>query len=251
MNAHGPETRWKLPRVSRMTPVEAAVYMGTPNMHLVWLWREEEPEPTPSWKQFALPLRAMKEVVWSIAHGHGLSFTDHIFPLIADEANVTGVILDDFFTPQDDGRYAAVKDSEFVELEKKLRLPRRKLDLWCVVYEQDLGKPIKKDLERMDVLGYFMWNSPSVPKIEEHVAAIEKLAPGKPLVLGLYLWDYAARKPMPMELVKLQSDIAMKLLKAGRIRGISFVASCICDLELEAVEWTREWIAKHANDIVP
>jgi hypothetical protein len=23
-----------------------------------------------------------------------------------------------------------------------------------------------------------------------------------------------------------------------------FLASCLCDLELEAVEWTRDWIAK-------
>lgn len=252
VNAHGPDTQWKLPRESRMTPVEAAVYMGTPNMHMIWIWRKEAPEPLPSWKQFALPLRAMKEVVWSIAHGHGLSFPDHIFPLVADEPNVTGLILDDFFTPRPDGKhYAALDLAGLDELKKRMVLPRRKLDLWGVVYEQDLGKPIKHDLERMDVLGYFMWNSPSVPKIEEHVTALEKLAPGKPIVLGLYLWDYALRKPMPMDLVKFQSDVALKLLKAGRIRGISFVASCICDLEIEAVEWTREWIAKHSNDIVP
>ena len=27
-----------------------------------------------------------------------------------------------------------------------------------------------------------------------------------------------------------------------------FLASCICDLNLEAVEWTREWIASVADE---
>ncbi|MCX5661984.1 MAG: hypothetical protein NTW19_20080 [Planctomycetota bacterium] len=248
VNAHGPQTRWKLPHESRMTPLEAAAYMGTPNMHMIWLWREEAPEPLPSWRQFALPLRACKRVVWSIAHGHGLSFTDHIFPLIQDSPNVTGVIMDDFFTDTPDGKITAISGKDLDSLEQRLRLPDRRLDLWCVVYEQDLAKPISATLDRMDVLAYFMWNSPSVPKLESHVEALERLAPTKRKVLGLYLWDYAGRKPMPMEFVKFQSELALRLLKAGRIEGIVFVASCICDLELEAVEWTREWIQRVGDD---
>jgi len=243
VNAHGPDSRWKTPRESRMTPVEAACYMGTPNMHMVWCWRPEAPEPTPSWRQFALPFNAMKEVVWSIAHGHGLSFTDHIFPLIDISPNVTGVIMDDFFT-DNEGRNTALTPDELTAIRKRLDTPARKLDLWCVVYEQDLPKQIGHVLDQMDVLAYFMWNSPSVPKIESHLEALEKLAPTKRRLLGLYLWDYADRKPMPLDLVKFQSETALRLLHAGRIDGIIFVASCICDLELEAVEWTRKWIAE-------
>jgi hypothetical protein len=248
VNAHGPTTRWKTPRESRITPVEAACYMGTPNMHMVWAWRPEAPEPTPSWKQYALPFNAMKRVVWSIAHGHGLSYTDHIFPLIAQSPNVTGVIVDDFFTPQADGRFASLTEAELAEVHKQLNPPGKpKLDLWCVVYEQDMPKPIGPMIEKMDVLAYFMWNSPSVPKIESHFEALEKLAPHKRKALGLYLWDYEGRRHMPMDLVVHQSEVALKLLKAGRIEAIIFVASCICDLELEAVEWTRKWIAEVAD----
>jgi len=31
-------------------------------------------------------------------------------------------------------------------------------------------------------------------------------------------------------------------LREGAIDGMIFLASCICDLELETVEWTRRWI---------
>lgn len=253
-DAHGPTTQWKLPRHSRITPLEAAVYMGIPNVHMVWMWRAEEPEPRPTWKRFALPLNSLKQVVWSIAHGHGLSYTDHIFPLIDASPNVTGVILDDFFTPQKDGRFAALTLEELDEVRTRIDRSRRAdgkpRDLWCVVYEQDMGKPVTESLQKMDVLAYFMWNAPNVPQIESHVEALERLMPAKRKVLGLYMWDYAGRKPMPLDLVKHQSAVALKLLKAGRIEGICFVASCICDLELEAVEWTREWIAKVADEQV-
>ena len=254
-NAHGPHTRWKTPRDSRITPVEAAVYMGIPNIHMVWMWQEQQPEPLPSWRQFALPLNAMKEVVWSIAHGHGLSYTDHIFPLIDDSPNVTGVIMDDFFTPQDDGRFAALTDQELIDvrhrIDRYVQQNGRRRDLWCVVYEQDLGKPIAPVLAQMDVLAYYMWNSPSVPHIESHFDALDKLAPNKRKVLGLYWWDYAERKPMPLDLIVHQSETALRLLKQGRIEGICFVGSCICDLELESVEWTRKWIAQVGDQALP
>lgn len=251
VNAHGPHTQWKLPKDSRITPLEASVYMGIPNLQMVWLWRPDAPEPMPSWHQFALPLRALREVIWSIALGHGLSFTDHVFPLAAQSPNVTGVIMDDFFTPRPDGHFAALDHAQLDAVMARLQLPDRRLKLWCVTYEQDLGKPIHDYIKRMDIIAYFMWNSPSVPHIVEHLDSLDRLAPDKPKVLGLYMWDYAQRKPMPMNLVEFQCETALRLLKAGRISGISFVASCICDLEIEAVEWTRKWIAANADTTVP
>ena len=50
--------------------------------------------------QFAVPLRALKRVVWSAVGAHGQ--TDeaeraHVLGLAARHPNVTGIILDDFF----------------------------------------------------------------------------------------------------------------------------------------------------------
>ncbi len=36
----------------------------------------------------------------------------------------------------------------------------------------------------------------------------------------------------------------MAWLKAGRIEGMIFLATCICDLGLETVEWLREEIRR-------
>jgi len=48
---------------------------------------------------------------------------------------------------------------------------------------------------------------------------------------------------MPLELMKKQCELGRRLLKEGRIEGMIFLASNVCDLELETVEWTRKWIS--------
>ena len=61
------------------------------------------------------------------------------------------------------------------------------------------------------------------------------------------MWDYGQKAPMPLESMKQQCELGLRWLREGRIEGMIFLASCICDLELEAVEWTRTWIASVAD----
>jgi hypothetical protein len=46
-----------------------------------------------------------------------------------------------------------------------------------------------------------------------------------------------------VELMKMQAELGLKWLKAGRIEGIIFLGTPVCDLGLDAVEWTRRWLA--------
>ena len=63
-------------------------------------------------------------------------------------------------------------------------------------------------------------------------------------MLGCYMWDYGKKRPLLVEAMARQCEIGLGWLLEGRIDGIIFLASCICDLELESVEWTRRWIAE-------
>lgn len=74
--------------------------------------------------------------------------------------------------------------------------------------------------------------------------------PGKRLRLGCYMWDFGSKKPMPLELMKHQCDLGLKWLKAGRIEGMIFLATNVCDLPLESVEWTREWIGRAGDQLL-
>ena len=58
------------------------------------------------------------------------------------------------------------------------------------------------------------------------------------------MWDFGIGKPMPLERMKKQCELALRWLQEGRIEGMIFLATNICDLDLEAVNWTRRWIAE-------
>jgi hypothetical protein len=248
VGAHDPDTTWKLPKPSRMTPVEGAYYMGVPNMIFVWLWRAEAPEPLPSWEQYAIPFRALKNVVWSISGGHGLSYVDRAFALAAANPNFSGVMMDDFFTAKPDGQIASLSDAELDDVRRRIVLPDRRLDLWACVYEIDLEKPIAPVMAGLDVIMFATWKTENLPRMAENFAAMERLAPDKRKVLLLYMWDYPNRKPLPIEAMQAQCELALQWLREGRIEGLVFLATCICDLELETVEWTRRWIASVADE---
>ena len=47
---------------------------------------------------------------------------------------------------------------------------------------------------------------------------------------------------MPIALMEKQCQLGLQWLRSGRIDGMIFLASCICDLTLETVEYTKRWI---------
>jgi hypothetical protein len=53
---------------------------------------------------------------------------------------------------------------------------------------------------------------------------------------------------MPVEWMRHQCELGLTWLKEGKIEGMIFLASCICDLDLEAVEWTRAWIREVGDE---
>jgi len=92
------------------------------------------------------------------------------------------------------------------------------------------------------VLTLWTWHAAHLAELENSFAHLEALMPAKRKVLGCYMWDYGTKKPMPLELMQHQCRLGLEWLRAGRIEGMIFLASCICDLGLETVEWTRQWI---------
>ena len=87
---------WGLPRPSRITPTEAALYLGIPNLIMV---RYMGRPPLP-FDQYALPFRALRRVVWSVVGARGQTDEEeraHVLDLAARHPNITGLMLDDFF----------------------------------------------------------------------------------------------------------------------------------------------------------
>ena len=95
------------------------------------------------------------------------------------------------------------------------------------------------------------WRPEDLKHLEANFTALEKIAPGKDLFLGCYMYGFFESKPLPVALMQRQVELGYQWLKAGRIKGIIFLATPNVDVGLEAVEWTRQWIHNHADQPLP
>jgi len=245
---------WGVPEPSRITPVEGAFYMGLPNMILV----RYGGKPQPPYHRYAVPFRALDRLVWSIVGAGGTTDAAdraHVLELARELPNMSGVMMDDFFhdTPGEKG-FGALSLDELRALRRQLELPghptlpKRRLDLWSVIYDRQLTLPLGEHLDLCDKVTLWFWRAAELAHLEETFAALEALAPRPGKLLGIYMFDYGEHRPMPLDLLEHECDTGLRWLRERRIEGLIFLATCICDLDLDAVEWTRRWIAKAGDE---
>jgi hypothetical protein len=239
-----------IPGNSRMTPMEGAFYLGVPNLIFVAYRDPKEPckmLPEPGrYDEYATSFLPLKRVVWSIvgAGGHvdrnGLQSLQQLaqkFP------NIVGTQMDDFFRDTLDGnRIGALTSGELSYIQNHLEVSGRKLGLWVTLYQADLKYDLSEYLAHVDVVTYWTWHAKDIEGLEEGFAQAEEAAPHARKVLGCYMWDYGDHRPMPIAMMEKQCALGLEWLRKKRIDGMIFLASCICDLGLETVEWTRNWI---------
>jgi hypothetical protein len=247
---------------SIITPVEAAYYMSIPNVIMI---RYGNKPDLAILSQYSLPFRALREVVWSIpgaADPASRSEKEAVLKLAADTPNMNGIMMDDFFTSDVDilkgkkpGLAAGLSPEDLAEIQKQLkgagddrvRVPspgERKLDLWAVLYTYQLVDEVVPYLKQCDRIALWTWKAEDLAQLEANFEKTEKLAPAAKKVLGCYMWDYGTSNPMPVEAMRHQCEVGHRWLTQGRIDGMIFLASCICDIGIETVEWTRKWIQR-------
>lgn len=231
---------WNLPRPSRMTPAEGAYYLGVPNLLLI-RWQNQPPMP---FDQYAIALRPLERVVWSLVGSGGKTGDEErkaALELAARFPNIVGFIMDDFFHRDGSGQ---LSPEELKDLRTQLTIAGRKRDLYVVLYSHQLEAPVEKHLTYCDKITFWTWRSEEIEKLEQNFLHLEQLAPNHGKLLGCYMWDYGNKSPIPVDRMKKQCELGLQWLRQGRIEGMIFLANTVCDLDLEAVEWTRKWIAE-------
>jgi hypothetical protein len=205
-------------------------------------------KPVAPFDQYAIPFRSLREVVWSVVGAGGATEADEresVLRIAGESANFTGVDMDDFFfTKKKDGKPAALTVEELEQLQKRLKSGKRKLNLWVTLYTHQLDDPIQDHLKFCDVITLWTWKGADLNQLQSNFEKARKLAPASRFVLGCYMWDYGVHQPLPVAAMEHQCEQGLKWMKQGQIDGMIFLASCICDLGLETVEWSRQWIRK-------
>lgn len=266
---------------SRMTPAEGAFWLGVPNLMLI---REHDSPRSPSleeWRakttfeQYATSFQPLDRVVWSVVGSGGRGGMNELSPVLAlakKFPNITGIYLDDFITDarkQEDGRYVgrpALLPADLKQARDRMKGLGRPMDIWVTLYTHEINPsrsiakptfrgcdpPLADFLDMFDVLTLWTWNSEEIPLLEENLAALERVAPKSArIALGLYLWDFQNRKPVPVELMKQQCEMGLKWLHEKRIHEMIFLANTVLDVGLPSAEFSRQWIAKVASQPLP
>jgi len=233
-----------LQKASRMTPLEGACYLGVPNLIMI----RYDDKPQMPFDQYALALRPLKRLYWSTVGGGGRTSDEerqHVLELAKHFPNIVGIFMDDFFhNPTHEGDPGMLSLNQLQSMKAQFQLPERILKLGVTLYTHQLGMPLADYLALCDQISLWTWNAPDLKDLDTNFSRLEAIAPKNSKLLGLYMWDYGLHQPMPLDLMEKQCETALKWLQEGRIDGMIFLASCICDLDLDAVEWAREWISK-------
>jgi hypothetical protein len=253
-DAHFYNGEFGLPGKSRITPVEGAVYMGVPNVMFI----QYQGIPASPFEQYFVPFKAMKRVYWTLSNNgnqeHRLGAEqEDVYRLAAANPNIQGLLLDDFLVgagAAKESHYTAqVGLDDLAEARRRMDGLGRPIELAAVVYAHQLDPAIAHLLAPMDTVLFWTWTPPELEGLERNFRRLKQLLPGKKVLLGCYMWNFSVPPgPMLLPLLKRQCDLGLRWLKAGDIEGMIFLATNICDFGLEAVEWTRRWIAEHGDE---
>jgi hypothetical protein len=253
-----------LDRKSTIEPVGAAEHMGIGNMIFVCY----EGKPQPPFEDYYAPLRKMDRVYWSMVGAAGATSEatrEAAFVLAEENENIVGWILDDFFREPGEGNADDTSTTPLADsaaplraalTPEELRVLRdhkvrgRRMPVMSVIYTGQLKAGTRAHLAEIDELCLWTSRPADLAHLDANLAALEKLAPGKPVYLGCYMYDFHERKPLPVALMQRQVEQGYEWLKEGRIVGMIFLGTPNVDVGLEAVEWTKRWIGANGNQVI-
>ena len=228
---------------AQASPAQRARLLGAPNIIMAGNGLPNDDEAADHLTRDVLGLR---RIVWEIAADGegGPPFVydkrmAQVRALVDKYPKIEAVLLDDMSTVGIDKGF---KPEHIRRIRALLPGEYRKVEIWGVVYTMSLNRPgINDYIKELDVINLWVWHAKDVANIEEYVAHCEGLFPDKPIVLGLYLYDYGDGRRIPMDLLETQCGTALKLAQARRIRGIIFLT---INNDPKAVSWAADWVRR-------
>ena len=228
-----------------MTPEQFGEEYGIKNAFMVSYGGNIQPPFAPLAKRFS----GLREVVWSVLGDfssplpeHELGNTPDIINALEEGTNITGGIVDDFFSEERMKRFTPE-----VLMKIKQELNRHGLKFWCVLYTHQLKLDLEKYMDCFDGVTFWHWNLHEIDTLEENVEKLLSVTKGKPTMLGIYTWDYAGEKPMDINAFSKQLNYYSNLLKQKEISGIVFCSSTLGDADLETNKMLKKFIVEEGN----
>jgi len=249
----GPKREYNIPLSAPMSMAEGIKSMGIPNVCVI---RRGTPN-----EEYRKQFKDVKRIAWNLAMGSNQSYyaiKDYVFGLRDTMPNLTGYYLDDFFCFGDKPEFdknsetepapAALSMDEMKQLHEETIAYKRRLDLAIVLYTHQLCPSIKPIMKYVDLVSLWIWSGSDIQKIDDNFRKYRSFVPDKPTLLGIYMWDFGGKKELSKDFMVKQLDYAYKLYKEGKVEGLIFHCTPLCNKCLAAVDYASEWIAKYGKE---
>ncbi|HYI16999.1 MAG TPA: hypothetical protein VEX37_16495, partial [Thermomicrobiales bacterium] len=168
------DEEWNLPGPSLITPVEAANYLGIPNLLMI----RYNGRPQMPYDQLTIPMRTLSRIGWGITGARGETSTDereHVLDLASRTPNISGLVMDDFInwdTGEPELTLADLRD-----LDQRRQLPDRTLDLMTILYTHQLNIDISEHLEYCNQISLWTWHASDLSQLDANMSRLEAIAP--------------------------------------------------------------------------
>ena len=231
----------------KMTPEEFAEEYGVPNAFIVSYGGNIQPP----FDSLAERFSCLREVKWSVLGDAStplpeaeLGNTEDILAVLDKSKNITGGIVDDFFSEE---RMKRFTPEVLAKIKKKLNEAGK--DFWCVLYDYQLDLDLEKYVKCFDGITFWHWGCEKIKNMESNLEKVFKLANGKALMLGVYLWDYVdvGKQPMDSALFEIQLKRYFELLEEKKIEGIVFCSSTVGDADLETNKILKKYVREYGD----
>lgn len=262
----GPGSVYNIPCSAPITMADACLSMGIPNVCAVTWGTPDD--------AYLEPFRKMKRVSWVLCgaiHGkHTIEdrfyrLRDQDFRLLDKLPNLVGLDLDDYFRYRDEPeRYRDAKGREtevamsvighanLLDVRRRMDAYPRPLDLRVVLYIDRMkhDEQFIPALREVDTVMAWTWTGENLAKLRDNFRRARALAPGKKILMGIYMWDFGGKKPLEMTFMRSQLDVAHELYHAHLVDGFIFHCTPLVNKNppIAAVEYARGWIARHGDE---
>lgn len=231
----------------KMSPEEFAQEYGIKNAFIVSYGGNIQAP----YDAFAKRFSVLNEVKWSVLGDAStpipddeLGNTKDVINTLPVGKNITGGVVDDFFSPERMTRFPP----EVLKKIKK-RLNENGLEFWCVLYNHQLGLNLKEYLDCFDGITFWVWGSQYLENIEEYLQKLFILAEGKKVMLGSYLWDWYDTNSKPMDGSSFEKQIKryFEMLEQGQMEGIVFCSNTVGDANSAVNLILKKYVAEYGN----
>ena len=73
------------------------------------------------------------------------------------------------------------------------------------------------------------------------------VGPKKALIMGIYMWDFGDRRPVPDDLMRQQLATGRELMVEHQLSGLVFHPTSLVNRKLSSIEIARKWIAENGE----